>query len=213
MLREEEIGIDKLDAVIFFDVFDDVEVVKSEGSNSKTGIIPELGDFWSDKRPLDGNSFDSGLFSKSKDVFWGPIRVLIKSIDNRFPGVDFHDIVEHFWVVDLDDEAVKHGGIFGLSISDDFREFLSDAGLVEVFGIGNEVSVRMRDHEVDEGFIIKSMELFIKESREEDIGCHGDVLRKGDMVNPFVITVNKDEVAIFGEVKISFEKTLTEIII
>lgn len=57
------------------------------------------------------------------------------------------------------------------------------------------------------------MKFAIIEGREENVGGHGDVLRKSDMIYPFAAAMEKDEVAITGEVEIGLEKALTEVVV
>lgn len=114
--------------------------------------------------------FNARCASKFDDVFGGPVCVLIERVDDRFPGIKLHYPVEHFGVVDLDDETVENGGILRLSIINNLVEFGLGIGLVGVFGICDDVDVRICNHEVDEITIVESMVLAVIEVGKKIIG-------------------------------------------
>lgn len=68
-----------------------VEVVRSETCDGEASISPELANFWGDFFGINSNYLDARLFGELDDVFWRPVRVLIKGVNDGFPGVEFHD--------------------------------------------------------------------------------------------------------------------------
>lgn len=84
--------------------------------------------------------------------------------------MECHNPVEHFGQIDLDDKTVEDRGVFGLSIFNDLGEFFFDVGAVGVFRIGDEVDIRVLDHEIDHLAIIHGMELTIVKGGKEVFG-------------------------------------------
>lgn len=117
---EEEIGVEMSDAERV-ETFDVVEVVDGVEKNGKVGVFPGIDDGLINPVPDYGNDFDAGFFGKGKDVFWGPcVADDIESVEDGFPGVDFHNPIKHFGMVNLDDKTVKEGFVDGFSEFDYF---------------------------------------------------------------------------------------------
>lgn len=129
--------------------------------------MPSLSDVVVNPIATSGDNFDARLESKIADVLGGPIRVLVERIDDGTPGVERHDPVEHLGQIDLDDKTVEDRGVFGLGIFNDLGEFFFDVGAVGVFRIGDEVDIRVLDHEIDHLAIIHGMELTIVKGGKE----------------------------------------------
>lgn len=104
--REQEVGVEKIDAQIAEFVGID-ELVDSVDGDGNVGRLPKFDCIFRYPVSWQSDKFDAGLIGKFDDVFGGPIWILIKSIDDGFPGVDCHDCIEHFGVVNLDDKAIK----------------------------------------------------------------------------------------------------------
>ena len=132
--------------------------------------MPSLSDVVVNPIATSGDNFDARLESKIADVLGGPIRVLVERIDDGTPGVERHDPVEHLGQIDLDDEAIEDRGVFGLGIFNNLGEFFFDVGAVGVFRIGDEVDVRVFNHEIDHLAIIHGMELTIVKGGKEVFG-------------------------------------------
>lgn len=111
------------------------------GGDFEAGGFPEISDVGGEICIPHCDQFNTGGFRESEDIFWGPVGVLVKSIDDGLPGVDFHNPVEHFWLVDLDDKTVEEAEISGTCGGDEGGELLLDVLLINVFGVGDNVDV------------------------------------------------------------------------
>ncbi len=122
---------------------DKVEVVDGEGGDGQIVIVPKFSGvgLLAEFITISGNNFDAGCLGEFDDVFWCPVRVLIESVNDGFPGVDIHNPVEHFGVVNLNDEAVEDCRIVFFSISDNLIEFGINVSLVSIFRIGDEINI------------------------------------------------------------------------
>ncbi len=151
---EEIVGVEKLDVVILGEGLDFVEIVDGEGGDGEAGGVPGVGSVVVDPIATGGDDFDAGFEGKIADVFDGPVGVLVESVDDGVPGVECHDPVEHFGVIDLDDKAVEDGGVAGLSVVDNLGKFFFDIWLVGVFGVGDDINVGVFKHKIDEFAVI-----------------------------------------------------------
>lgn len=126
-----------------------VEVVDGVGDDGEIGVFPCVDDGLVDPASDYGDDFDAGFFGKSEDVFWCPsIPDGVKGIEDGFPRVDFHNPVEHFGVVNLDDESIEEGFVDGFGEFDNHIKLRLYSRFIGVFAVGNDVDVGVGLHEV-----------------------------------------------------------------
>ena len=147
-----------------------------------------------------GDELDAGLFGKSEDVFRSPVGVGVESVNYRFPGVDSHDEIKHFWTVDLDNNAIKDGGVDGFGEFDEPSELGVDAFGVGEFGVGDDVDVRVGLHELNDVGGVETVVFVVSEMRDEVVVLGGAVLFG-------------DGFAIGGEDEIDFEDAVAELVV
>ncbi len=210
---DEKVGVDEADAEVseagFFG-----GVVDSVGGDFKVGGSEEIGDFWGEPGAPDSDELDARRFSEGDDVFWGPVGVGIKSVDDGFPRVDLHNPVEHGLVVDLDDEAVKDFGVVnGICVVDEFGELMGGVGLVGIAGVGDEVGVGELDEEVDEPAVVKEVITAVEKIGFGAGGSEGSVGAGGDVAIEEIRTVGGNSDAVVGGCEIDFKNAMTERII
>lgn len=148
--------------------------------------MPEVEGFLATPRAPKGDELDTRGFGKGKDVFGSPVFViLVKRINDRSPGVDVHDVSEHFREVNLRDEALEKMLVDLAGGVDKFGELGSDVLYVEVFGVGNDVDVGVVGHELEKVGDVEWVVFTVPEGRHEvgvsKIGGGGGVLVLGLM--------------------------------
>ncbi len=90
------------------------------------------------------DKFDAGSLRKSENVFWGPVAdVGVESVNQGFPGVGIHDVVEHFWEVDLGNDTIEELLVNSAGSGDDFGKLIFGVSLIGGFNIGDNVSIRI----------------------------------------------------------------------
>lgn len=144
------------------------------GEDGEVGIFPGVDDGLIDPVADDGDDFDAGFCGESEDVFWGPgISDGVKGIEDGFPGVGCHNPVEHFGVVDLDDEAVEERFVDGFGEFDEIVKLGLYSRFVGVFAIGDDVDVGVGLHKIEESFEIEGVIFVVPEGRHEIIVSKG----------------------------------------
>ena len=123
--------------------------------------------------------------------------------------MDGHNPVQHGGVIDLDDEAVKQGGVkVGGGLDEDFK-LAADGGFVAGFGVGDDVKIRVFLHQAQElgevgGVILVGNEVGEEVGAGEGLGLISGGLTPGRWV------VGEDKVVVVGESEVNFKDTVTE---
>lgn len=193
------------------------------GAKIEPGRFPLLSEFGSDTVAPEGNELDAGLFREFNDAFWCPIiPVGIESVDDGFPGIDRHDLLEHFWFIDLDDKAVEETGVVASRGLDEGRELLFDVKFVVEFCVGEDINVGVFLHELEEEVEINRMETVVPEGRHEivvgETGVGSGFERVTTIVDcgvvaPLISVVCGDGLIVFSEGEINFKNAMTELIV
>lgn len=200
-----------------------IEVVKGVGGDFDVGRFPEISDVGGEICIPHCNQFNTGGFRESEDIFWSPVGVLVKSIDDGLPGVDFHNPVEHFGFVDLDDKTVKEAKIGGVCGGDEGGKLSFDVLLINVFSVGDNVDVGIFSEQLEEKGEVDSMIFTLRERRHKivigkifgfdgvgfDFGVEGD----SGTVSPVVGIVGGNGVAVFGEGKVDLKDAVAELVV
>lgn len=160
-----------------------------------------------------GDELDAGLFGKSEDVFRSPVGVGVESVNYRFPGVDSHDEIKHFWTVDLDNNAIKDGGVDGFGEFDEPSELGVDAFGVGEFGVGDDVDVGAGLHELNDVGGVETVVFVVSEMRDEVVVVELEVFGAGGVFVPGGAVMFGDGFAIGSEDEIDFKDAVAELVV
>lgn len=105
------------------------------------GRLPEVGDVSGEPGIPHGDEFDTRSLRESQDTFWRPVWVAVECIDDGFPGVNIHNIAQHFRSIDLDNEAIEETGVDSISCINEGGELLTNIFFVKEFSVGYDINV------------------------------------------------------------------------
>ena len=127
------------------------EVVDGMGGDFDAGRLPGVSNFWSEPVVPHGDEFYSRFFAKGENVFWSPDTFVgIEGIDDGFPGIDFHDPLEHFWFINLNDEAIEQRRVNGVGSFDKGVELLVDISFAINLGVSDDINIGILLEETEE---------------------------------------------------------------
>ena len=128
---------------------DVVEIIDGMGDDGEVGRFPGVNDGLVNPGSNHGNDLDTGFFGESENVFWGPgSENGVESVENGFPGVDFHNPIKHFWVVNLNNKTVEEGFVDGHREFDYFTKLGLNGCFIGIFTIGDNINIRMGLHKM-----------------------------------------------------------------
>ena len=205
---EEKVGIDDADAEGAEGLVG-VEVVDGVGGDLNAGRLPELHDVGGDPIIPHSDEFDARGGGEVENVFWGPIGVAVESEEDGAPRVDGHDPVEHLGMIDLDDEAIEEGGVDGGGGGDEGFELAADGGLVDGFGISDDIKIGILLHEAEELGEVGGVILVGNEAGEE-VGAGEGLGLIGGGLAPSGWVVGEDEVVVVGDGEIDLKDAVAE---
>lgn len=82
-------------------------IINGMNSNFDTLSCPRADIIWGETSAGNSNEFNTRTLREFDNIFCGPVWIGIESVDDGPPGVDFHDPIQHLWMIDLHYETIK----------------------------------------------------------------------------------------------------------
>lgn len=98
----------------------------------------------------DSDDFNTRGLRELYNVICSPVWVGIEGVDNRFPGIKSHNLGEHVWIVNLNNEAIERGRVDSIGGGNDLAKLGGNEVWFSVLGVSDNIDVGVLMHKMDQ---------------------------------------------------------------